>query len=431
MNYDLPWNPQRIEQRIGRCHRYGQKHDVVVVNFLNQKNAADVRVFELLSEKFRLFEGIFGSSDEVLGAIESGVDFEKRIAAIYQECRHPNEIKAAFDKLQLELSLEIDETMTAARRKLLEHFDDEVREKLKMRHAQSTAERGRFEELLMTLTRHELDGSAEFGTDGAFVLNESPDPATIPAGKYELPRRSGESHLYRLGHPLAEWVVTRAKSRALPAAAIEFRRSAYDGKVTVLDELVGKAGWLSASLLSVDSFDRREDHVILVAKVDGGGLVDAGALPRLLRLPAVVVGDADIGQDIESALRSAVQRRRADIELGISERNARFFEEESTKLEGWADDLKLALERELKELDKKIKEVRRSASAAMTLEEKLAVQKDVRTLESQRNEKRKRLFDAQGDVDRRRGELIEQVEAKLRQQTTFEELFTIRWSLCA
>ena len=79
VNYDLPWNPQRIEQRIGRCHRYGQKHDVVVVNFLNRKNAADQRVFQLLAEKFQLFEGVFGASDEVLGAIESGVDFERRI----------------------------------------------------------------------------------------------------------------------------------------------------------------------------------------------------------------------------------------------------------------------------------------------------------------------------------------------------------------
>ena len=94
VNYDLPWNPQRIEQRIGRCHRYGQKHDVVVVNFLNRKNAADQRVFELLSEKFQLFEGVFGASDEVLGAIESGVDFEKRIAAIYQRCRKPEEIQS-------------------------------------------------------------------------------------------------------------------------------------------------------------------------------------------------------------------------------------------------------------------------------------------------------------------------------------------------
>jgi adenine-specific DNA-methyltransferase len=65
VNDDLPWNPQRIEQRLGRCHRYGQEHDVVVVNFLNQKHAADQRVFQLLSEKFSLFEGVFGASDEV------------------------------------------------------------------------------------------------------------------------------------------------------------------------------------------------------------------------------------------------------------------------------------------------------------------------------------------------------------------------------
>ena len=51
VNYDLPWNPQRIEQRIGRCHRYGQKHDVVVINFLNRENAADLRVFELLDRE--------------------------------------------------------------------------------------------------------------------------------------------------------------------------------------------------------------------------------------------------------------------------------------------------------------------------------------------------------------------------------------------
>ena len=101
VNYDLPWNPQRIEQRIGRCHRYGQKHDVVVVNFLNRKNEADQRVFRLLAEKFSLFEGVFGASDEVLGAIESGVDFEKRIAAIYQCCRTLEEIQASFDQPSL------------------------------------------------------------------------------------------------------------------------------------------------------------------------------------------------------------------------------------------------------------------------------------------------------------------------------------------
>ena len=84
INYDLPWNPQRIEQRIGRCHRYGQKNDVVVINFINESNDVDRRVYELLDHKFNLFTGVFGSSDEVLGALESGIDFEKKILAIYQ-----------------------------------------------------------------------------------------------------------------------------------------------------------------------------------------------------------------------------------------------------------------------------------------------------------------------------------------------------------
>lgn len=99
INYDLPCNPQRVEQRIGRCHRYRQKHDVGVVNFLNNKNAVDRRVYQLHAEKFNLFEGVFGASDEVRGAIVSGVDFENRIATIYQDCREPAQIKGAFDTL--------------------------------------------------------------------------------------------------------------------------------------------------------------------------------------------------------------------------------------------------------------------------------------------------------------------------------------------
>src|SRR5438132_9160046 len=123
VNYDLPWNPQRIEQRIGRCHRYGQKHDVVVINFLNERNEADRRVLELLTEKFSLFSGIFGASDEVLGSIESGVDFEKRILAIYQECRTSEAIDAAFRALQAEMDEQIRSRLDDTRRALVEHFD--------------------------------------------------------------------------------------------------------------------------------------------------------------------------------------------------------------------------------------------------------------------------------------------------------------------
>lgn len=102
INYDLPWNPMKIEQRIGRCHRYGQENDVVAINLLNTQNVADMRVYKILSKKFELFEGVFGASDVALGALESGSNFEKDILNIYQNCNTDTEFENAFDKLDRE-----------------------------------------------------------------------------------------------------------------------------------------------------------------------------------------------------------------------------------------------------------------------------------------------------------------------------------------
>lgn len=103
INYDLPWNPQKIEQRIGRVHRYGQKNDVVAINLLNTGNEADKRVYDILSRKFALFEGIFGASDIALGALENGTSFEKTILEIYQNCDSISDFKREFDKLDRKL----------------------------------------------------------------------------------------------------------------------------------------------------------------------------------------------------------------------------------------------------------------------------------------------------------------------------------------
>ncbi len=437
VNYDLPWNPQRIEQRIGRCHRYGQKHDVVVVNFLNRKNAADKRVFELLAEKFQLFEGVFGASDEVLGAIESGVDFEKRIAAIYQRCRKQDEIKTAFDQLQLELSLEINESMSNTRRKLLEHFDDEVREKLKVCDETSQAYLDRYERLLMQLTRHALNGNAVFQDHASFRLTGQPFPAqadSIPLGLYELPRRSGEAHLYRLNHPLAEALLAQTKARALPPAHIHFSYRDRQGKVSLLEPLIGKSGWLSLSVFSVESLDQAEDHLIFAAITDDGEILDGDVAARLLTLPGTSSPLPQVGEDwgeggVQELLQAQTQHHQAAIQRAISERNARFFEAEADKLDGWADDLKVGLEREIKELDRQIKEARRAATTALTLDEKLAGQKQIKALEAQRNQKRRTLFDAQDQVDKQRDELITKIEGKLAQTIETKKLFTMRWNI--
>ena len=229
INYDLPWNPQRIEQRIGRCHRYGQKHDVVVVNFVDRSNEADARVYELLDQKFQLFSGVFGASDEVLGAIGSGVDIERRIADIYRTCRTSVEIQASFAQLRQDLAGEINEAMHKTRQIVLENFDEKVQEKLRISAADS---RSRYERMLLDISRAELGGCAHFDKDG-FTLQQMPPGITdgIALGRYELPRRSGDAHLYRITHPLAQWALAQAKNRDLDAARLTFKYAAYGSTV--------------------------------------------------------------------------------------------------------------------------------------------------------------------------------------------------------
>jgi len=428
VNYDLPWNPQRIEQRIGRCHRYGQKHDVVVVNFLNRKNEADRRVFDLLSEKFQLFEGVFGASDEVLGAIESGVDFEKRIADIYQRCRKHEEIKVAFDQLQLELSLEINEAMTQTSRKLLENFDDEVREKLRVRADASAESLNRIERGLMRLTQHELNGCAEFLSDYSFDLTVCPFTGDIPLGLYELPRRTGEAHLYRLNHPLAEAVLAQAKSRELPIAEVRFNYEDHEGKITILEPLLGQSGWLSISVLTVEALDQAEDHLLFSAITDSGDVLDPELASRLFQLPGSSSACSDFSLQTQ-ALENLRAKAEADTLAVISARNSKFFEAEVTKLDGWADDQVATSEKALKDIKKRIRELRNESGKTTDLAEQARLQGEIAEAERKQRKLRQEIFEVEDRIMTERDRLVSGIRGKLTPNLQKECLFTIRWSL--
>ena len=429
INYDLPWNPQRIEQRIGRCHRYGQKHDVVVVNFVDRSNEADARVYELLAQKFQLFEGVFGASDEVLGAIGSGVDFERRIADIYQNCRDPGAIKASFEQLQLDLSGQISEAMVKTRQLLLENFDEEVQDKLRIRAEDSRAARNRYEHMLMDLTMAELGDCAVFDDDG-FDLKRSPvdELEGIELGRYELPRRSGESHLYRVGHPLAAWVTQQAKTRQLSSSRIVFDYDGYGSQVSTLKAYRGQSGWLMVKLITVDALGQQEQQMVVAATTAAGVVLAEDDPEKLLRFPAQMqsAGLFSAGSDV---LSSDAEARKLRLLGEINKRNLGYFDQEVQKLDAWADDLKLGLEQEIKAIDAEIKEVRRTADTSPTLEEKLAHQKRQRELEAKRTKLRRELFTRQDEVESQRNDLITQLEVQLQQQVVEHTLFTIEWEL--
>ena len=144
-------------------------------------------------------------------------------------------------------------------------------------------------------------------------------------------------------------------------------------------------------------------------------------LPVLNCEPEDVTATADIDNTLVSEQHNIIKV--------INNRNLLFFEDEVSKLDHWADDLKLGLEQSIKDIDLQIKEVRRNAKIAPTLEEKLAWQKQQNELERTRNKQRRELFDRQDEVDERREKLIEKLESKLNQSNQTEDLFVIRWHL--
>ena len=428
VNYDLPWNPQRIEQRIGRCHRYGQEFDVIVVNFLNRENAADLRVYELLAEKFQLFNGVFGASDEVLGAVESGVPFEKRIASIVQGCRSKDQIQAEFDKLRDELEGEIADGERMAREKLLNNFDPEVVERVRIKSREYL---DRYTQRLWSLTRHVLAPYARFQEEGhRFTLLANPfPPEPIHPGPYLLGDAPDESlNQYRVGHPLAQRVLAAAKTVATPNGSVAFQFNATGRNSAALEPLVGRSGWISCTLLTVNALEA-EDNVLLAGYSDEGVVLEDAQCRRLFDLAGTVLGPAEPSPEDLQALADGKSVKIQALLDNLSKRNGHWFDLEMEKLDQWADDRRATLQAELADADEAVREKRKAVRQAPNLPEKLERQREMRRLETRRDEVWRVCDASSREVEQKKDAMLDDIHRKLAQQITEAPLFTLKWAL--
>jgi SNF2 family DNA or RNA helicase len=431
VNYDLPWNPQRIEQRIGRCHRYGQKHDVVVVNFLNKKNAADVRIYELLEKKFQLFSGVFGASDEVLGAIESGVDFEKRIVDIYQKCRTVDQIEFEFDALRDEMEEQIEDKMTETRQRLLEHFDEEVQEKLRIQLKKSSETLSRYEQWLWLLTKHFLKDIADFSDEEmSFQLSSNPFPKeNIHLGPYKVGKNVQEVNIYRSGHPLAQKIVNHYSSAELDLGEVVFEYSGTGRNIAAIDPLLNQHGWLLGRVVTVDSFET-QDHILLAGLTDSGESLSLDQCQRLFTLGGKSQRiSSPPPSSIQDSLQRGLSKKGKELLDELSTINAEYFEKEIDRLDRWGEDRRSVLKLDLKELEEKIKEVKRSARLISSLPERLKMERERKMLEAKRDSAWKDYEMAARQTEKEKDSLIDDVEKRLHQNVAQKDLFTLRWHL--
>ncbi|MFN3335312.1 MAG: helicase-related protein, partial [Caldilinea sp.] len=98
INYDLPWNPMRVEQRIGRLHRLGQQHDVTIFN-LSCNETIEAHVLDLLARKIRMFELVIGELDMILGNVDGAKSFEDLLREAWESASSEDDLIQRIDAL--------------------------------------------------------------------------------------------------------------------------------------------------------------------------------------------------------------------------------------------------------------------------------------------------------------------------------------------
>ena len=285
VNYDLPWNPQRIEQRIGRCHRYGQKRDVTVINFIAKDNEAQRLTFDILSTKLDLFGKVLDASDVVLQTPRSdaseelvsalGPDFETELRRIWDRARSAQEVEVELRRLRdaLEERRQELERVRGRTMGLIEKsLDESVRDVFRRIQSDLPATLAELDgELECVLTAWldaagvpwgaaERDGRRVFHIGASRCLPESAAAGlTVALG---ATRDLADIESLHLAHPLIEAAVADARRAGGGAFRIRFRLGTDAPEV--LRQHRGARGRMALTRIAYRGFER-EDRLHVTA----------------------------------------------------------------------------------------------------------------------------------------------------------------------
>lgn len=425
INFDLPWNPQRVEQRIGRCHRYGQKIDVTVINMLNLKNKTEARIHELLSEKFHLFEGVFGASDEVLGSIQSGLAFEKEVLRIVQKSRTDEEAEAEFKQLEAELEDNIRADIEAARKSVLEQMDGEVISKLHSRKKKLSDALDNFSRQLMITARAELPNANFEGSLARF--NYMGKTYTTEWAVAD----DNDWQFFRVSDGLGEDIIEKARMRdhTNKIEEMTFYPNDYPfiGKVGALDALKGKSGWLKVSKATMPTPQAKREELLLSCYDDDGSQIPAEIAEKLMIVPTSEPSICLLSLDpltidrLENEEFSGFSKR-------VKEENYSWVLEEEERLDRYADDIQIELDANIKDLESLVKEKgREKRNPMLSMEEKVELSREIKKMQAERDKlvltKHEQVSKIRQDVSDKLDDFAE----SLNKDPMIEPLFTLRW----
>ncbi len=427
INYDLPWNPQRVEQRIGRVHRMGQKYDVVVVNFSNQGNVAEQRILELLTDKFSLFKSTFGTSNDVLGAIENGLDFEKKISDILNTCRTNDEINQRFEQLQEEFRSEIDNEQQAARARIFEGLDPHVQDRFRRYDEQAEEAFTRFEQLFMGLTRYILRDNASFENEHVFDLRTAPQK-DIESGKYFYKtERISHARQYKYADDLAEYVRHKAKAAATPPAELVFNISHSDRVAAEVKRLAGVRGTMIVEQVTfpmkIDSSDMSESYILASAQTEDGTLLDTETCRKILDLCVVGVSQKEVA--LNEVLQNHLDQQISEHQEEVRGRNTGAYLDKKDLLERQYKDKIVEYEMKIDKLDARIRELQKQERQAGDVASRLKIASEVQILRKKVRALNREKYDLEDSMDEQIADKITLAQQASEGRVLTERLFMV------
>ena len=418
VNYDLPWNPQRVEQRIGRCHRYGQNYEVIVANMLNTQNYADKRVLELMEQKLHLFNGLFGASDEILGALESGVDFEKRIVNIYQTCQTPQEIDKAFEKLQKEMQFHLNQQVKQMRSKIIEQFDAPILRLFKRTKTELTKVLSEYDEALFRLCKLYFgDKIRSTSSPGIYKITHKGETKEY-LFREEKKNEIGKLSRAHTDHPLIKKILQRAKEISTsPIPTTLFYYSKSVAKIKELNKYLNKGGFIFLFKLMIKGVEEDEILTPLIFVKQNNCFI-----PLSYNTSCFIV-ELNSEQINETAKKSPISKKellaewekwRKQAVQKFEKRNERLYIREEERIYRYWDSQALKTKDKIEKLVKEIKDLKRKRQNTIDFGKKRKFAQKVQKREMSLQRLKIQQTKIESEALREKGKDIDELNEKLK-----------------
>lgn len=423
INYDLPRNPQVLEQRIWRCHRFWQKFDVTIINFINQSNKVEQRIYELLSIKFNIFNEIFWASDSILWSLDEVENIEKSIAQIYQQCRTEDEIDKAFDDLQQQYSVDIEESLSRTKQEVIDNFEEDLQKYFIDTLTNTKKKIGYIEHIFRNLCKCVLWETAEYD-DENYILKIK------EMWVYQLSSQNSEDEYIDLNMNTALWqyVINEVKKINEKYWTMYFDISNYKSKLTEIEKMKWKKWILTFNKYTIKSFED-EEYLFFSGMTDEWEFLDDETIQKMFRLSVSEQYNNWISDELLDKINDNVDINCKKIFNISSEKNNSYLNDEIVKINKWADDKVEAVELKVELMREQRKELRKQSDLCSNSKEKLKIEEEISKLTEKISKHWMELSENEEFVEQERKKMIESIRKESMKSSELETIFTVYFEI--